>query len=796
MAAARRFGVTDGLAKTCAGALAAAALSAVSASAQSRPILSYDAPAAKWTEALPIGNGRIGAMVFGGVDAERLQINESTLWGGTPRDYANPDAATHLDEIRRLIFDGRLAEAEALADRVMGRPKLLMPFQPFCDLRLQFPGHARATGYTRDLRLDEAVATTAYTVGDTEYRREVFASYPDQVLVMRITASRPGRLSFSVGLDSPQQATYVAEAGPGSLQLTGQIQPRQNPARSWTGSWETPGMRFAAVLTVSTEGGSVRHAGGRLDVADANAATIVFSNATSFVNFADISGDATARARQLVDAAASSPFDRLKARHVADFKPLFSRVQLRLGEDPSAETTDRRVASFAKTQDPALVALQFAFGRYLLISASRPGGQPANLQGLWNEQLLPPWGSKMTTNINFQMNYWLADTGDLWETQAPLWTTIADLRATGATAARVHYRARGWVVHHNTDLWRAATPVDGAWGLWPMGQVWLANQIWDHYQFTRDPEFLRRQAYPAMKAAAEFVLDTLVPAPDGSRFAGRLVTNPSTSPENRYVREGTSAHLTYAATMDLQLIQELFDSCQRAAAILGVDTAFAAELQRTAARLPPLQIGARGQLQEWIEDYAEVEPTHRHVSHLYALYPGHGISVEKTPALANAARRSLELRGDGGTGWALVWKTALWARLGDAARAYANLRLLLETSTLPNMFALHPPFQIDGNFGGTAAITEMLVQSTPDTIRVLPALPAEWPDGSLTGVRVRGGGRVDITWKAGRLTSLTLSSDRDATYAVTYGDRTASVSVAGGTAVTMDGALRVGTGRP
>jgi alpha-L-fucosidase 2 len=760
---------------------------AAGAAADDRPRLAYDAPALKWTEALPVGNGRIGAMVFGGLEDERLQIAESTLWGGAPRDYTNPEAASHLDDIRRLIFEGRVKQAEARSARVMGQPPLLMPFQPCCDLRLRFPGHAAATGYTRELRLADAVSITAYTLGDTEYRRELFASYPDQVLVLRLTASRPGRLTFGVALDSPQPATAVLATGSNGLELTGQIQPRQNPARSWTGSWDTPGVRFAAVVRVAIDGGTVRAAGNRLEIGGADAATIIFAAGTSFVSFTDISGDAEGRARAFAEKAASHPFDRLRARHVADFNQLFTRTQLRLGNSTSAETTDRRVARFGDTQDPALVALQWAFGRYLLISSSRPGGQPANLQGIWNESMLPPWGSKMTTNINFQMNYWLADTGDLWETQAPLWAAIGDLRQTGGRVASAHYRARGWVVHHNTDLWRAATPVDGAWGLWPMGQAWLANQMWDHYEFSRDATFLRDIAYPAMKAAAQFALDTLVPAPAGSRFAGRLVTNPSTSPENRYLLDGAPVHLTYGATMDIQLVRELFDTCVRAAAALGIDRDFAAELARAAQRLPSLQVGTRGQLQEWIEDYAEVEPDHRHVSHLYALYPGHGISLDATPALAAAARRSLELRGDGGTGWALVWKTALWARLRDAGRAYANLQLLLAENTLPNLFALHPPFQIDGNFGATAAITEMLVQSTPERITVLPALPPQWPEGRLTGIRVRGGGRVDITWSGGRLTQLTLSSDRAARYAIVYGDHRAEVDLAAGEARTWHG---------
>ena len=756
----------------------------------SRFALTYDEPASRWTEALPVGNGRIGAMVFGGIEDERLQVNEGTLWGGSPHDYTDAEAQTRLQAVRQLIFAGRVAEAEKLSEGLMGRPKLLMPYQPFCDIRLRVPGHGRAAAYSRQLRLEDAIVETSYTVGPTAFRRDVFASYPDQVLVVRFTASRPGQISFSVGMDSPQAGARVDSAGQDRLQLTGQIQPRQNPARSWTGSWDQPGLRFAAVLQVRAEGGVVRSAGGRLEVSGANAATMVFSNATSFRSFRDIGGDALGTARGFLARASKRSYDRLRRRHVDDFRRLFSRVQLRLGDGGSTETTDRRIKGFAGNEDPDLLSLYFAFGRYLLISSSRPGGQPANLQGIWNDELLPAWGSKWTTNINLEMNYWHADAGDLWETQGPLWSAIRDLRVTGAEVARAHYGAKGWVLHHNTDLWRAATPVDGAWGVWPMGQVWLANQMWDHYAFSHDREFLRRDAYPAMKEAARFVLDTLVPAPAGTPFAGRLVTNPSMSPENRYVLNGQPHHLTYGATMDIELIRELFENCGRAALVLGTDADFRAELERAGQRLPPLQVGQRGQLQEWIEDYPEAEPAHRHVSHLYALYPGGGIDLERTPQLAAAARKSLELRGDGGTGWSTVWRIGLWARLRDADHAYANLKSLVTTSTLPNMFDLHPPFQIDGNLGGPAVIAEMLVQSTVDAIRVLPALPRQWPSGSLIGVRVRGGGKADITWKDGQLTRLRLQSDRAASYRVSYGARSADIKVGPGSPIIMDGALQ------
>jgi alpha-L-fucosidase 2 len=736
-----------------------------------------------------VGNGRIGAMVFGGIEDERLQINESTLWGGNPHDYTNPEAYSHLDEVRRLIFAGKVDEAEKAAESLMGKPRMLMPYQPFCDVRLRFPGHGQATEYHRELNLEDAIAETSYKAGFATFRREVFVSYPDQVLVVRITANRPRQLTFSVGMDSPQAGTRVESTSNDTLQLTGQIQPRQNPPFSWTGSWDWPGMRFAAVLKVMAEGGSVRAEEGNLEISGADSVTILFSNATSFRNYHDIGGDALGPAQAYVRRASKLSYASLRQRHVDDFRSLFSRVQLRLGEDNSTESTDQRIKNFAKNEDPTLLALYFEFGRYLLISSSRPGGQPANLQGIWNEDLLPAWGSKWTTNINLEMNYWQADAGDLWETEEPLWSLIRDLRVTGAETARVQYHSKGWVLHHNTDLWRATAPVDGPWGIWPVGSIWLANQMWDHYEFSEDREFLQRDAYPAMKEAAEFALGFLVEAPAGTPFAGRLVTNPSTSPENRYLLNGKPHSLTYAPTMDIELIHELFENCRRASEILGTDADFRADLDRAQKRLPPLQIGKRGQLQEWIEDYAETEPHHRHVSHAYALYPGHEISLETTPKLATALKKSLERRGDGGTGWSTVWRVALWARLRNPEHAYNNLRILMTESTLPNMFDLCPPFQIDGNLGGPAAIAEMLVQSTADEIIVLPALPKQWPSGSLQGLRVRGGGKVDLTWKQGRLTKLKLQCDHARKYHVSYGAESAEVQIQPGQPVVLDGDL-------
>lgn len=768
-------------------------LSVVTAAAQTDLKLTYDRPAERWTEALPLGDGRIGAMVFGGIEDERLQINEATLWGGGPHDYVNPDSFAHLGQIRQLIFAGNIAEAEKLSGPLMGNPKVLMPYQPFCDLRLHFPEQQQATGYRRELDLEDATAETDYTSGSTTYRREAFISFPDQVLVVRLTASEPGKIAFTLNLDSPQPGVQVESTANDALRLSGQIQPRRNSTRSWTGSWDQPGMHFAAVLKVMPEGGSVRSSGKGLEVSGANAVTILFSNATSFRNYHDIDGNALDTAQAWLQKASKLSYDELRRRHIEDFQRLFSRVQLQLGDSHSAETTDRRIAGFAETDDPSLVALYFEFGRYLLISSSRPGGQAANLQGIWNESLNPPWGSKWTTNINLEMNYWQADAGDLWETEQPLWSLIDDLRVTGARTAEVEYHSQGWVLHHNTDLWRATAPVDGPWGIWPMGEAWLANQMWDHYTFSEDREFLRNQAYRAMKGAAQFILGFLVEAPAGTPFAGRLVTNPSTSPENSYILNGNRVGLTYAATMDLELIHELFENCRRAAEILGTDAAFRAQLKQTEKRLPPLQIGKRGQLQEWIEDYQEAEPHHRHTSHLWSLYPGHDISLMETPKLAAAAEKTLELRGDGATGWSHAWRTALWARLHNPEQAYANLKLLITKNTLPDMFDLCPPFQIDGNLGGPAGITEMLVQSTESQITVLPALPSQWPSGNLNGVRVRGGGRLDIAWKDGRLTEMKARADRAVKYRVVYGERSVQVRIRPGKTVVLDATLhRIG----
>lgn len=720
------------------------------------PRLWYRAPAEAWVEALPVGNGRLGAMVFGGVARERLQLNEDTLWAGGPYDPSSPEALAALPEVRRLVFEGRYLEAQTLAqERMMARPIRQMSYQTVGDLLLTFGVRSGATGYRRDLDLDQAVATTEYRLDGVGYRREIFASRPDDVIVVRLTADRPGALGFAAGFETPQAADAAVEDG--DLVLTG-----RNGSQ-----FDIPAaLRFETRVRVLPRGGRVIAGDGVLRVEGADEALILIAMATSHAGPKDVSGDPRARNRATL-AALDADFGRLKARHLADYQPLFRRVDFAVGATEVAQRpTDQRVANSASLDDPALAALYFQYGRYLLLSCSRPGTQPANLQGLWNDKTSPPWGSKYTININTEMNYWPAEPLAMQECVEPLIAMVKQMAETGAVTARVNYGARGWVCHHNTDLWRATAPIDGArFGLWPMGGAWLCEHLWDHYDYGRDKAYLA-EVYPVMKGAAQFFLDTLVDHPDGSG----LVTCPSLSPENLHPY---GAAVCAGPAMDSQILRDLFAHVAEASRILRRDAGFRREVLAARARLPADRIGQAGQLQEWIEDWdmAAPEPHHRHVSHLYGLFPSWQISTRDTPALARAAQKSLELRGDLSTGWAIGWRINLWARLGDGDRTHRVLKLLLGPErTYPNLFDAHPPFQIDGNFGGTNGMAEMIVQSRPGEIEVLPALPAAWPKGWLRGVRARGGFDLDVEWAEGRPTQVVLRGPPGREARVRHGD--------------------------
>jgi len=736
----------------------------------------YRQPAAQWVEALPVGNGRLGAMVFGGIARERLQLNEDTFWSGGPYDPVNPTAHDTLPEVRRLIFAGRFAEAQALANaQVMAKPLGQMSYQPIGDLVIEMPGidPAAARDYRRELDLDSAIASTRFTVGNVTIRREVIASAIDQVIAVRISADKPRALDLDISLTTPQSAASSTTGD--VIRLSG-----KGPADQGN-----PGaLRFEALARTRIEGGKLTTHDTHTEVRGADAVTILLAMATSYRNFADVSGDPEAIVRDQIAKASRRPFAQISADASAEHQRLFRRVSLDLGRTSAADQpTDIRIRTSEGADDPALAALYFDYGRYLLISSSRPGGQPANLQGLWNESTRPPWGSKYTININTEMNYWPAEPTALAECVAPLVAMVRSLAETGARTAREMYGARGWVAHHNTDLWRASAPIDAAqWGLWPTGGAWLCTHLWDHYDYGRDEAYLR-SVYPLMRGAALFFLDVLQTDP----ATGNLVTNPSVSPENIH-SHGSS--LCAGPAMDQQILRDLFDQTARAAAILRTDADFAAQLHATRARLAPDKIGKQGQLQEWQEDWdADApDPHHRHVSHLYGLFPSHQINLDDTPALARAAQRSLELRGDESTGWATAWRANLWARLRDGDHAHRILKFLLGPErTYPNMFDAHPPFQIDGNFGGTRAIAEMLMQSSGDEILLLPALPRAWPLGSVRGLRARGACRVDLAWQGGGLANVTLTADQASIRTVRLGDTKVKIALTPGRAKRLIG---------